>query len=111
LTEGTVCWGHDTGVLEDNIRDFAGNWTGTGTIENAGDAERLALDAGEYMVSEVVNTGLFTVQLLYNNYAAGDEITLKYRHGATEGDCLAAAWNDYTVPFDSLGYVQARVEV
>ena len=92
------------------MRTFADHWTGTGTIENAGDTERLALAAGEYMISEVVNTGTTTMELLQNNYAAGDTVTLQYRHGATEEGCWDAAWTDYTVPFVSLGYVQVRVE-
>jgi len=62
------------------------------------------------MESEVVYTGTITVELAQNVYAAGATILLRYRHGATEVDCLAAAWNNYTVPFVSLGFVQMRVE-
>ena len=29
--------------------------------------------------------------------------------GATEAACEIAAWNNYTVPFVSLGYVQIRM--
>ena len=105
-----MCWGHVTGVLEENTRTFTDNWTGTGTIENAGDAERLALDAGEYMISETVNTGTFTIQLLQNEYAAGDTVTLKYRTGADQAACEAADWTEYAAPFDSLGFVQVRVD-
>lgn len=99
-----------TGVIEDNVRTFATNWTGTGEVLNSGDAEQLALGPTEYMVGEVVNTGAKTTQLLQNNYQAGDTVVLKYRHGATEGDCLAAEWNVYAGNFVSLGYVQVRVE-
>ena len=107
---GSTTWGHDTGVLETNVRDFTGNWTGTGAIENAGDAERLALETTEYMISEVVNTGAYTVTLLQNNYdPSGDDVDMDYRHGATEGACEVAGWNNYTVPFASLGYVQIRM--
>jgi hypothetical protein len=106
-----VVWGHDTGVLETNVRDFNGNWTGTGTIENPGadDTERLALESGENMVSEVVNTGNVSVLIDYNVYAVGDDINLDYRHGATVVACEGAGWNDYTVPFTSLGFLQVRV--
>jgi len=106
-----VVWGHDTAVSESNVRDFDGNWTGTGTIENAGvaDTERLALEAGENMVSEVVRTGAVDILLDYNVYAAGDTINFDYRHGNSVANCVAASWNDYTVPFTSLGYVQVRV--
>lgn len=106
-----VTWGHDTGVLEANIRDFQGNWTGTGAIENPGvdDTERLALETGENMVSEVVNTGTVNIEILYNTYDAGDAIDLDYRHGATAAACEAAGWNHYVGPFESLGFAQARV--
>lgn len=107
---GSVCWGHTTGVEEDNIRTFADHWTGTGVIENSGDAECLTLDAAEYMISEVCETGTYTVELLQNKYDAGDTVGLQYRHGATAEACAAAAWNDYSVPFMSLGYVQIKVE-
>jgi hypothetical protein len=110
IITGETTWGHDTGVIETNIRDFAGNWTGTGGISGINDAEKIGLHAGDYMISEVVNTGVRTVELLQNNYdPAGDDVNLDYRHGATEVDCLAAAWNDYTVTFVSLGFVQIRL--
>jgi hypothetical protein len=108
---GSTCWGHDTGVLETNVRDFSSNWTGTGTIENTGDAERIALNSGEYMESEVVETGALTIELLQNNYQAGDTVTLKYRHGVSGVACQAAGWNSYTGVFVSLGFVQVRIEV
>lgn len=109
LTSGSTCWGQSTGVLETNIRTFAGNWSGTGSVEGSGDSEQLVMNEGEYMISEVVITGAQTVTLLQNNYAAGDTVTLQYRHGATQAACEAASWNDYTVSFESLGYVQVRV--
>ena len=107
-----ICWGHDTDVLEDVIRDFDGNWTGTGAIENAGvnDTERLALELGEYMVSEVVHTGAEFIEVDYNVYAAGDDVTVYYRHGNTSEACQAAAWNLYAAPFESDGYAQVKLE-
>jgi hypothetical protein len=109
---GETCWGHVTGVLEDNARTFNGNWTGTGAVENPGanDNERLALEPGEYMISEMVYTDAILCQLLQNEYAAGDTVLLQYRTGATAATCNGAEWTTYTVPFDSLGYVQVRVE-
>ncbi len=106
-----IVWGHDTGVLEAVIHDFDGTWTGTGTIENPGadDTEQLALESGEYMISEVVYTGVEDVIILYNVYEAGDNTNLDYRHGATPAACVGAGWNDYIGPVSSLGYVQARV--
>ena len=93
------------------VHDFNGNWTGTGTIENPGvdDTERLALETTEYMISEVVHTGNVNVEILYNVYAAGDNINLDYRHGNSPANCEAAAWNDYAGSFLSDGYLQVRV--
>jgi hypothetical protein len=61
------------------------------------------------MISNVVNTGTDTVTLAQNAYASGDDVDLDYRHGATSSACEAASWNNYTAPFSSLGYVQARL--
>lgn len=97
-------------MLEDNTRTFADHWYGTGEISDAGDAEEVCLEAGEYMISEVVYTEVRHVELLQNEYAAGDTVALKYRDGATEGACLDAAWIAYAAPFESLGYVQVRME-
>lgn len=99
-----------TGVTENNVRTFAQGWTGTGSITGSGDLEKICLAAGQYMESEITYTGTVSVTLLQNTYAAGDTILLKYRHGATQVDCLAASWNTYSVPFSSLGYVQLRTE-
>jgi hypothetical protein len=106
-----VVWGHDTDVIEAVVRNFNGNWTGTGTIENPGssDTERLALDAGEYMISEVVHTDATKVKIEYNVYSSGDTINLDYRHGESPVACETAEWQDYTGSFDSLGYLQIRV--
>jgi hypothetical protein len=105
---GTTCWGHVTGVTETNVRPFAVNWTGTGSVVGSGDSESLMLAAGQNMVSEVVNTGAVTVELTQNQYAAGDTVTLAYRTGATQAACEAAGWTNYTVPFTSSGYVQIK---
>ena len=99
-----------TGVVEDNVRTFVDNWAGTGIIESSGDAERLRLGSGQYMEGEVVNTGVKHVELLQSFYQPSDTVILKYRHGATELDCLAADWNSYGGTFVSLGYVQVRTE-
>lgn len=106
---GEVTWGHDTGVTEANVRDFTGNWTGTGAITGSGDSERAELETTEYLISEVVNTGAYTVTLTQNKYGSGDSVDLDYRHGADQAACEAASWNNYTGPFTSLGYVQVRI--
>jgi hypothetical protein len=107
---GSTAWGHVTGVVEDNTRPFDGKWSGTGDVERVGDNEQIALASGEYMESEVVNTGTNLYEIDQNVYQAGDDVTIKFRHGATEAACLAAAYGNYTVPFDSLGFVQIRLE-
>lgn len=106
----SVCWGHITGVLEDSTLTFDTHWTGTGDIERAGDDEQLALSTGENMESGVVKTGAGLFELDQNFYQAGDDVTLKYRHGATLVACEAAAYGAYVAPFDSLGFVQVRLE-
>ena len=59
----------------------------------------------------MVDTGADTVTLFQNLYdGTGDDAVMKYRHGATPAECVVAAWNTYTVPFASLGYVQVRLE-
>jgi hypothetical protein len=114
IITGTVCWGHVTGVTEDNVLTFSGNWAGTGDIVNPGaaDNEEIELDEAQYMqISGVVQTGINTVTIQKNKYGAGDAaVVLKYRHGATVAACQAAAWNTYVAPFASAGYVQVRVE-
>jgi hypothetical protein len=108
---GDTTWGHKTGVTESNIRSYAVNWTGTGGISGINDAEKIGLHIGEYMDSEVVNTGTRTVKLIQNKYGiVGDSVKIEYRHGATEALCLAAEWNDYLAPFISEGFVQAKLE-
>jgi hypothetical protein len=62
------------------------------------------------MISNVVETGSETVILTQNDYGTGDTADMDYRHGATQAACEAASWNDYTVPFASLGFVQVRLQ-
>lgn len=110
---GTICWGHDTGVVEVNIRDFLGNWSGTGTITGSGDAEQIELQTGEYMESVDWNLGscLFnSARLRQNVYQAGDDVTLKYKTAATQGALAGVGWSAYTGPFQSLGWVKIRIE-
>jgi len=97
-------------VLEENARTFVDNWTGTGTINNSGDTEVICLLSDQYMESEVVHIGTVEVELLQNVYRTLDTIKLRYRHGTTSGECLAASWVDYITSFDCLGYIQIRVE-
>lgn len=92
------------------MRTFTGNWTGTGTIQNSGDLERVFLQPGEYMESEMVHMGAVTISLLQNEYRSGDSVVLKYRHADTSSGCEGASWNVYSTSFSCLGYIQLRIE-
>lgn len=100
-------------MTETNIRTFAGNWTGTGTILNGDpDAERVELTAGEFMISEPVNTGVRTIELLQNVYnPLGDDVVLSYRTGDSVVNCELDPWHTYVGTFTSGGYVEVKIEV
>ena len=66
--------------------------------------------SGDYLESEIVYMGTDAMEILLNEYQGGDSITLKYRHADTPEGVLVASWLDYSGSFDSLGYVQARIE-
>lgn len=110
ILSGTVSWGHDTGVQEENIRDFTGNWTGTGTIVSSGDDEAINLDVGEYMESETWNIGSGDVRIRLNVYATGDNATIYYKQGDSEANCEADTWHAYSSPFACSGWVKVKVE-
>jgi len=110
---GSTTWGQASGVLEDNTRTFVqGIFEKTGTITGSGDNEALELEAGQYAIFEMVNTGVHNVEVDQNVYygSSADEGTLSYRTGATQAACLVAGWNNYTGAFSSLGYAQIKVE-
>jgi len=110
MPQGSIVWGHVTGVTETNIRKFSFNWSGTGMISGSGDSEKIILSSGQYMESEVCDTGSRLILLKQNFYVAGDTILLRYRQGNSPANCLAASWNNYVSAFASSGYVQIRVE-
>jgi hypothetical protein len=103
-------WGHSTGATQDNIRTFFGRWTGTATIQDSGDTERIRFAPGQYMQSEIANPGSFRITLSLNVYRSGDSVTLKYRTAATIEGIESAEWIIYTGAFQSSGYVQLRLE-
>jgi len=106
---GSVCWGHDTDVEEDNIENFS-TWSGDGTVTGSGDSETIQLEAGQYMESPAVNIGAGMVTLAWNKYASGDVPTIKYKNAATQGGLAGAGWNVYSDQFDCLGWAQVRIE-
>jgi len=62
------------------------------------------------MESNIIETGILTTRLTLNKYASGDAVLVKYKTAATFGGIAGASWLDYSVPFESLGYVQVRIE-
>lgn len=110
IISGTTCWGHSTGVTEVNTRTFAGHGSGTATITGSGDSEKLVFMPGQYWEFEQVNTGEETITITQNQYEAGDDVTIKYRTGADQAACSAASYSTYTVPVESSGIFQVKLE-
>ena len=108
---GSVCWGHNTSVVEDFIRSFTGTWSGTGEASGSGDSEIITLDESEYLESETWNTGVVTIGINANKYNSGTGTpTIKYKTGDTESNCEADSWHNYSGSFSSDGWVKVRVE-
>ena len=109
----SVCWGHDTAVVEDEVRDFNINWTGTGVISSSGDSEVIELEAGDYMESQDWNFGAMLCALQIDKYGAlgvKGIPTVKYKNAATEGGLSSEPWTLYTTAFACLGWLKIRVE-
>jgi len=108
---GSVCWGHDTGVVEDNVRDFLNNWSGDASIQGLGDAERIQFDSGEYEESETWYIGAGRVRLIIDKYGSGSGTpVVKYKQGSSQALCEADSWHAYTIPFVCGGWVKIRLE-
>jgi hypothetical protein len=109
--DGTSCWGHATGVEEDNTFTFATNWEGTGDIIGEGDAEYMLLAYGESMtLLDIIHTGEMAVTIQDGKYSVNSGATVFYRHAATCAGVESAEWSNYLGQFESLGYVQVKVE-
>ena len=133
---GSVCWGHDTGVVEDNVRDFLNNWSGDASIQGTEDYEKIQFDSGEYEESETWYIGAGRVRIIINKYAPDtyfkDSVdtgfkmkdafdpkdapfyygtpTVKYKQGNSQANCEADTWHAYTIPFVCGGWVKIRLE-
>ena len=112
LFSGEVCWGHDTGVLELNIKDFT-DWTGTGTVSGSGDSEIISLHSGDYMESPTWNFGIGTLIIGKDIYASGyGAPDIYYKTGDSEATCDADTWTLYTgSPVACARWVKVRIEV
>lgn len=110
--DGAVCWGHDSGVAEANIRDFSGNWSGTASIAGSGDAEEIQFNSGENEESETWHIGPGRVKITLNKYGSGSgSPTIYYKQGNSESNCNSDSWHPYTGSFITLGWVKVRVVV
>lgn len=108
--EGTVCWGHVTGVEESWARHLQGNWTGDGTISGSSDAEKMELDFGQEMVSEARHTNRGTFVLKQNYYQSGIGAILYYRTAVAKFLLDEESWSLYDESITSLGWVQLKLE-
>jgi len=108
---GTVCWGHDTGVIEANVRNFTGKWAGTGTISGAGDSEQIELLSSEYEESETWEIGAGRIKITIDKYGTGSgTVVVKYKDGNSLANCEADSWHNYTGSYVSSGWVKVRIE-
>lgn len=109
--DGTICWGHDTGVIETNIKDFFGNWAGTAAIQGVGDAERIEFDSGEDSESETWNIGPGRVKITIDKYGSGSGTpVIKYKSGNSQISCEADSWHAYTGSFITTGWIKIKIE-
>jgi len=115
---GTVVWGHDTGTIEDFIRDFGGNWTTTEwSISGAGDDEVLYVPdppaCGQITTSEEWYLGAFEALLLHDQYQSGGPglyAVYQFRTATTKAGLSGATWTNYNgISFTCLGWCQVRI--
>jgi len=111
---GAIVWGHTSDVTEPDVRTFLSGWTcsvgGTACITSTGNTERIILSKAQYATSPIVSTGVKAVRLNKNKYRVGTSILFKYRTCAVSDCSDVPAFTIYSDVFNSLGYVQIRVE-
>jgi hypothetical protein len=107
--EGSRTWGHDTAVEEDNVHNLV-DGSGTGSVLETGDAERLELDEGEEWTLPTANVGAGNKAIELNKYGSGEGTPLiQYKTGSTEVLCDADTWHDYPTYLDSDGWVKIKL--
>ena len=115
---GTVVWGHDTGTIEDFIRDFGGNWTTTEwSVSGSGDDEILYIpdipNCGQITTSEEWYLGAFEALLLHDQYQSGGLgifAVYQFRTASTKAGISGATWTNYNgISFTCLGWCQVRI--
>lgn len=116
FTVGTWCWGHDTGVTEDNTGNLV-DGTYTATLINSAslDDEAICITSGQYWISPHENVGEGIIKITYDQYneGSGTPGIIEYRKGSTASLCIVATWTTYSTPFDNTGspWVQTRFRV
>jgi len=109
---GSVCWGHVTGVEEDNTVTMAAGSTGTGVVSGSGDAEILAITGEQTREYGPWKLGAGKAKMLMDKYDTGTGgLSLEYKSGATEAACEADTWHSYTGKFVQSGWVKIRVKI
>ena len=104
---GSVVWGHHTAVDEDNDENFAGNWTSGES--GSGDTELLYV-SGSTELSSPWYLGAGWVQITLNKYRSGGSVTVSYKTGNSEANCIADSWHLFDTTFKSKGYVLIKLE-
>ena len=110
---GTICWGHDTSIMEQIARDFNIDWSGTGNVTGSGDDEVMNMEIGQTMTSITWNLGIMTAQVARDTYktGTGEPVTISYKTGDTEKKCNEEDWHVYDgISFISLGWVKIKVD-
>jgi len=95
------------------VRDWAGNWTGTGAIVGSGDNEILVIGIAEAEESETWKFGVGIAKIIMDKYpggAGGPIPTIKYKTGNSKANCEADSWHTYNGhSFNSLGWIKVRI--
>jgi hypothetical protein len=104
-------WGHDTDVEEEATHNLI-DGSGTGSVLETGDAERLELDEGEEWILPTANVGAGNKAIELNKYPPGSgEGTpdIQYKTGDTQETCDEDTWHDYGTFFDSGGWAKIKL--
>jgi len=95
------------------VRDWVGNWTGTGVITGSGDSETLLIGVGEAEESETWKFGIGIAKIIMDKYPGGiggDAPIIEYKTGNSEANCEADNWHIFNGhSFNSLGWIKVKV--
>ena len=92
---GSVVFGYQGVVDEDQKINFSGNWTGDAIVTGSGDAEKVLFESGQYLEMieawNIGDTGKTKIDLGKYEGIIG-ALTMKYKTGPTQASCEAATW-------------------